>query len=50
MSTQKSLVLVDWPEMDRRIVAIVKAPSDNDMFFDNHNILIQGRIPGDNEV
>jgi hypothetical protein len=35
--------------MDKRIVVIVKAPSDNDMFFDNHTILIRGRIPGGNE-
>jgi hypothetical protein len=36
--------------MDRRSVVIVKAPSDNDIFFDNHSILIHGRIPGGSEV
>jgi hypothetical protein len=36
--------------MDRKIVIILKAPMDNDMFFNNHSLVIHGRIPGDNEV
>jgi hypothetical protein len=32
--------------MDRKIVIILKAPMDNDMFFNNHSLVIHGRIPG----
>jgi hypothetical protein len=34
---------------NQKVVVIVKTPNDNDIFLNNHTIIVQGRIPGELE-